>query len=120
MVGRVVGKSIGQGRYVGIGFSDVLCRYLMDRESNQSYLEDLLVNFSYLNQNLDFETQRKHDELIYSLISRRLHRACELRDPRPREFPERPLTLPIKKHLLEHNHRQDWVPSFNKSRCHGA
>ena len=45
MVGRVVGKSISQGRYVGIGFSDVLCRYLMDRESNQSYLEDLLVNF---------------------------------------------------------------------------
>ena len=65
MVGRIVGKSIVQGRYVGIGFSDVLCRYLMDRESNQSYLEDLLV-ILFPNKNLDLKTKRKPHEIIYS------------------------------------------------------
>lgn len=44
LVGKVVGKAITQGRYVGIGFSDALCRYLMDRELNQSYLEDLVTS----------------------------------------------------------------------------
>ena len=37
MVGKVVGKAVTQGKYLGIGFSDTLCRYLMDRELNQTY-----------------------------------------------------------------------------------
>jgi len=57
LIGKVVGRAMMFFQSLGVGFSDTLSRYLLDRPINHSYLEDLcnadlkqkLLNlFSYL------------------------------------------------------------------------
>ena len=43
IIGKIVGKSIKIGRFVGVGFSNVICKYLMGRHIDNTMLEDLLT-----------------------------------------------------------------------------
>lgn len=41
LIGKVVGRAMMHYQSIGVGFSDTLSRYLLDRPVNHSYLEDL-------------------------------------------------------------------------------
>ena len=44
IIGKIVGKGIKIGKFVGVGFSHILCRYLMDRHIDETMLQDLLTS----------------------------------------------------------------------------